>query len=180
MGWIRIAGVAASLALAGLLWGCDRGDAAAPARNHAATASGSSFAPHDRTPTPLLDGKPIWADNRQHSAQENVDYQFDHWGSAFGAKDSRDYARKARAFIEHPPRGVERVTRPNGDVLMYDKATNTFAIERRDGAPRLFRKPPGGAADWAKAKSEAPSGGGRARSRYNAPASGDYRRGEGD
>ncbi len=159
MGRLRI--VVASTALAGMiaLWGCDRGDASAPARDHSATASRSSSyggeaRPH--TPTPLLDGKPIWADNRNHSAQENVDYQFDKWGASVGARDAKDYARKARAFIEHPPKGAEKVGRPNGDTLIYDKGANLFAIVRRDGAPRLFRKPPGGAADWERAKTEAP------------------------
>jgi len=127
----------------------------------------------------MLDGKPMWADNREHSALENLDYQFDHWGSALGARDSKDYARKARAFIDHPPHAVERVSRPNGDVMMYDKTANVMAIVRRDGAPRLFRKPAGGASDWDKAKSEAASGG-RSRSRYRTADSGDYSRGSGD
>jgi pyocin large subunit-like protein len=123
----------------------------------------------------MLNGKPEWADNRQHSAQENLSYQFEHWGAALGAKDETDYAKRARSFIDHPPKSAEKVTRPNGDVLVYDKASNTFAIARRDGAPRLFRKPPGGAADWERAKSEAPRGGGASQRRYRAPSAGDYR-----
>lgn len=180
MGRLRVA--VASLSLAGMiaLWGCDRGDASAPARDHSASAARSSSyggeaRPH--APTPLLDGKPIWADNRNHSAQENVDYQFDRWGAALGARDSKDYARKARAFIEHPPKAVEKVGRPNGDTLLYDKASNIFAIVRRDGAPRLFRKPPGGAADWERAKSEAPYS---SRSRSRSSDSGSENRRDGD
>jgi len=116
----------------------------------------------------MLDGKPIWADNRDHTAIQNLDYQFEHWGAPLGARDAKDYARKARAFIEHPPHGVERVSRPNGDVLIYDRAANILAIVRRDGAPRLFRKPLGGEADWEKAKAEA-SVGARPAGRYRAP-----------
>jgi pyocin large subunit-like protein len=125
----------------------------------------------------MLDGKPIWSDNREHTAMENLDYQFDHWGAGLGARDAQDYAKKARAFVDHPQHAVERVSRPNGDVLIYDKSANLFAIVRRDGAPRLFRKPPGGLADWEKAKSEASSSG-RSRSRYRTTGGSD--RGEGD
>jgi len=182
MSMVRGAGaplvIAAALTGALAVWGCDRGDAGTPSRDHSiATAGGAQTVAH--APPPMLDGKPMWADNREHSAMENLDYQFGHWGQALGARDAKDYARKARAFIDHPPHAVERVSRPNGDVLMYDKTANILAIVRRDGAPRLFRKPVDGVADWEKAKAEAPAGG-RSRSRYHAPGSGDYSRGASD
>jgi hypothetical protein len=169
-------------ALAGALTlgGCDRGDAGTPSRDHSSqsAATGGTLT-SGRAPPPMLDGKPMWADNREHSATENLDYQFDHWGAALGARDTKDYARKAHAFIDHPPHVVERVTRPNGDILMYDKTADIFAIVRRDGAPRLFRKLPGGEADWEKAKVEAPAGN-RSRTRYRAPGGADYSRGASD
>ena len=172
--------IAAGAALTGslLVSACDRSDAQSPARDHRAVGSATAARAPDRphTPPPMLNGKPEWADNRQHSAQENLAYQFDHWGAGFGAKDQADYAKRAHAFIDHPPKAAEKVTRPNGDVIMYDKASNTMAIARRDGAPRLFRKPVGGAADWEKARSEASNNtGGRSQRRYRAPSSGDYR-----
>ena len=174
---VGIAGVALALACMAGLAGCDRSDAGSPARDHSTTAAAPAAKPHG--PPPMLNGKPIWADNPKHSAQENVDYQFDHWGSSVGAHDSKDYALKARAFIDHPPHGAEKVSRPNGDVLIYDKASNTFAIMRKDGAPRLFRKPVGGEADWQKAKTEAPADT-RSRRRYNAPNARDFRGGGDD
>ena len=62
------------------------------------------------------------------------------------------------------------------DVMLYDKASNTFAIARRDGAPRLYRKPLDGAATWDKAKSDAGNASGyRSQRRYHAPSAGDYR-----
>lgn len=183
MRFLRGLGGVAALAAAALLWGCDRGDASAPARDHSgasvASAGGARYdgsKPH--APAPMLNGKPIWADNRAHSAEENIAYQFDHWGSTVSAKDAKDYARKARAFIDHPPAKAETVKRPNGDVMIYDKASNTFAIVRKDGAPRLFRKPPDGEAAWAKAKSEAASPSSyRSRGRYNAPSASEFGRG---
>ena len=162
---IAVAGLALASVLT--LWGCDRGDAGTPAR----TTSGSAGGIHatDHPAAPLIEGKPMWADNREHTAMENLDYQFQHWGEALGARDAKDYAKKARGFIDHPPHAVERVSRPNGDVMIYDKTANVMAIVRKDGAPRLFRKPVAGAADWEKAKADASSGGGRNRSRYHAP-----------
>lgn len=161
-----------------LLTACDRTDAQAPARDRSGAKGSATVRGPDRprTPPPMLNGRPEWADNRQHTAQENLAYQFEHWGGGFGARDEVDYAKKARAFIDRPPKGVEKVTRPNGDVILYDRASNTMAIVRRDGAPRLFRKPPGGVADWERARSEAandtriPS-----QRRYHAPVASDYR-----
>lgn len=164
MNTTRIAVAGLALASALTLWGCDRGDAGVT--SHAAAGASGGIHAANHPPAPLVEGKPMWADNREHTAMENLDYQFQHWGEALGARDARDYARKARAFIDHPPHAVERVSRPNGDVLIYDKSANIFAIVRKDGAPRLFRKPPGGAADWEKAKSEA----GNPRPRYRAPS----------
>lgn len=157
---------------------CDRSDAQSPARDHSGSRPAIAARGPDRphTPPPMVNGKPEWADNRQHSAQENLTYQFEHWGSALGAKDQGDYAKRAHAFIDHPPKNAEKITRPNGDVMLYDKASNTFAIARRDGAPRLFRKPADGVATWDKAKSDANNtSGGRYQKRYHAPSAGDYR-----
>jgi len=190
---VKIRGVALALTLGGLglLWGCDQGSA--PARDHSGSAGaprssdrvagdrsgGDRSAPvRPRTPTPMVDGKPVWADNNKHSAQENLEYQFSNWGSTIEAKDAPDYGKKARAFVASPPAGAEKITRRNGDVLIFDHKTGTFAIARRDGAPRLFRRPPDADAVWAKAKSEAdaPSSG-ASRRRYRAPDPGDYNRG---
>ncbi|MGE5500448.1 MAG: hypothetical protein ACM3W4_00815 [Ignavibacteriales bacterium] len=103
-------------------------------------------------PAPLVDGKPIWSSNAKHSAQENAEYHFDRDGAAFGAKSPEDFARKAYAFIEHPPRGAETLTRTNGDKLIYDPASNVFAVATKDGQPRTMFKPDDGPAYWAKQK----------------------------
>jgi pyocin large subunit-like protein len=53
------------------------------------------------------------------------------------------------------------VERPNGDVLLYQASTNTFAVVSRDGAPRTLFKPRDGAAYWAEQKAAAPTFGRR-------------------
>jgi len=103
-------------------------------------------------PVRELDGKPIWSASRRGTAEENAQRAFERNGEAFGAKDLDDFVRKAHAFIEHPPAGTERLTRSNGDVLLYDAKDNVFAVATREGAPRTMFKPDEGAAYWQEQK----------------------------
>jgi pyocin large subunit-like protein len=102
--------------------------------------------------TPLFHGKPLWAANKKHSAQENADYHFKRDGEALGATSEEDFLSKVHAFVDNPPKGVETLTRSNGDKLMYDPKANLFAVVDKDGAPRTLFKPRDGTAYWAKQK----------------------------
>jgi pyocin large subunit-like protein len=155
-----------------VLAGCDRGPASIPARDHgtgaaatpaAAQAGGSDRADADlrvattrddplTAPVPLVRGKPMWAANRRHTAEENARYQFARDGADFGARDVDDYVAKAHAFVDSPPHGVQTLTRNNGDRLLYDPKANVFAVVSRDGAPRTMFKPRDGAAYWQEQK----------------------------
>ena len=55
---------------------------------------------------------------------------------------------KAHAFVDSPPSGVQKVERANGDALLYDAKTNTFAVVTKAGAPRTMFKPRDGASYW--------------------------------
>jgi pyocin large subunit-like protein len=144
---------AAALALA--LAGCDAGPSAvskAPAPPSAGGSSGAGQAtasdPRD-APAPLAsDGKPIWAANRKHTAQENADYQFNKNGQDFASATEADYIAKVHAFVDAPPAGVQKIERSNGDALLYDAKTNTFAVVSKTGAPRTMFKPHDGANYW--------------------------------
>jgi pyocin large subunit-like protein len=200
----RAAG-AISLAAILALSACGRGPAAIPARDHDAslsaapavaapgTSSGEDRADPDlRVATtredprdaqiPLFHGRPMWAANRRHTAEENARYQFARDGADFGARDVDDFVAKAHAFVDRPPHGTLTLTRDNGDRLLYDPATNVFAVVSRDGAPRTMFKPRDGAAYWREQKDRladaASSGGsrrygGRGRSRSGDDASDD-------
>ncbi len=100
----------------------------------------------------LVDGKPIWSSSRKGSAEENAQRSFDRNGQAFGAHDLDDYIRKAQAFVSSPPSGVEKLTRRNGDVLLYDAKENVFAVASRAGAPKAMFKPDKRAAYWQEQK----------------------------
>lgn len=138
----------------------DRRDAA-PTGDYASRDGGGTAAKED---TPLFHGEPMWAENRRHSARENAEYQCDHHGREIGATSLDDCLAKAHAFIKTPPSTAETAVRGNGDKLIFDPRSGLFAVARRDGAPRTFRKPDDGAAFWAKQKEELQSGG-RYRSR---------------
>ena len=98
--------------------------------------------------TARLDGRPIWASSRRGDAEANAQRAFERNGAAFDARTRDEFVRKAHAFVHNPPPGVERLTRSNGDVLLYDARTNVFAVANRDGAPRTMFKPDDGAAYW--------------------------------
>ena len=99
-------------------------------------------------PVRLVAGKPLWSSNRKMSAEDNARSHFQRDGADFDSKTVDDFVTKAHAFTAHPPKGVERLQRPNGDVLLYDEKTNTFAVMSREGAPRTMFKPRNGASYW--------------------------------
>lgn len=111
---------------------------------------GGSYRPDENVR--LIDGKPIWSSSRKGSAEENAQRSFERNGQAFGAHDLDDYIRKAQAFVGSPPSGAEKITRRNGDVLIYDAKENVFAVASRSGAPKAMFKPDKRAAYWQEQK----------------------------
>jgi pyocin large subunit-like protein len=109
--------------------------------------SQASYGGRDATTT-QVNGKPMWAANRKHTAGENAQYQFTKNGQDFGAQSESDYVTKVHAFIDSPPTDAQTIDRANGDRLIYAAKTNTFAVVSRDGAPRTMFKPRDGAAYW--------------------------------
>lgn len=103
-------------------------------------------------PAPLVDGKPMWSASRRYSAEENARRAFARNGEAFGASSLDAFVEKAHAFVQHPPRGAQTLTRANGDVLIYDPKSNVFAVRSKAGAPRTMFKPDDGPAYWAEQK----------------------------
>jgi hypothetical protein len=152
----------AAIALATVLAGCgahqsavqSTGGQAASAQSSggAVTTSQASLEDKRYSPVPKVNGKPLWAPNRKHTAEENAAYQFTKNGGDFGAKTEADYVTKVHAFIDSPPANVETLDRNNGDRLIYDPKDNTFAVVSRDGAPRTMFKPRDGAAYWTEQK----------------------------
>lgn len=164
-GRAALAGSALLLALAA----CDGGSAVAPSHSHAslsaptgsstrdtargadsygASAYDSGQPDHRKDPVTLVKGKPMWAANRLHSAEDNAQYHFERDGADFGARSVDDYVAKAHAFVDAPPASVQTISRANGDRLLYDAQRNVFAVVSKDGAPRTMFKPRDGADYW--------------------------------
>lgn len=158
MAGVRFALQTALVCAAALLAACDNGPSAVAERRDEApavvdsrpdarpveTARGDARA----APVPTVDGKPMWSANRRYTAQENAQRHFERNGEAFGTRDVDDFVRKAHAFVNHPPKGVQTIKRDNGDTLFYDAKANVFAVATRDGAPRTMFKPDDGADYW--------------------------------
>jgi pyocin large subunit-like protein len=131
----------------------------APAAARVERADASSSARVEATPVKLVEGKPMWSDNRRHTAQENAEYQFEHHGQELGAKSLDDFVLKAHRFVNDPPATARTITRANGDRLLYDPKSGLFGVVRSDGAPRTVTRPDDGQAFWDKQVAENRDGG---------------------
>jgi pyocin large subunit-like protein len=105
--------------------------------------------------------KPVVTANRRETVDAKVARLFERNGAAFGSRTAEDYLARLEAFTGSPPADAETVRRPNGDTLIYQASTNTFAVVARDGTARTMFKPDGGAAYWAEQKAAAPTFGQR-------------------
>lgn len=148
-----------------LLGACGNGGSAVETRDRAAdgaeavlTASGS---PAEAAVETEPKAKPTLTANRRETTDAKVARLFERNGAAFGAATADAYVAKVQAFTARPPAGTERVERPNGDVLLYQASTNTFAVVSRDGVAKTMFKPDDGPAYWADQKAKAPTFGRR-------------------
>lgn len=147
--------------LTAMLSGCDNGPSAVETRDRTAAADTppvavSSQAAGDAARTEPTPTPPLTA-NRRETADAKIERLYQRNGAAFGARSPEDYLAQIKAFTEGSPPGVEKANRPNGDTLLYQASTNTFAVVSRDGTPRTMFKPDDGPAYWAEQKQRAPS-----------------------
>jgi pyocin large subunit-like protein len=160
--------VAVGISVLALLSACDNGPSAvrqqaagvqmatAGTTAPAAQAGGSGAASaidHRNDPVAAAnDGKPIWAASKRYAAQEGARRAFERNGDAFDARSLDQFVMKAHAFVGHPPKGTQTITRKNGDTLFYDPKGNVFAVADKAGAPRTMFKPDDGPDYWQKQK----------------------------
>jgi pyocin large subunit-like protein len=162
----------AVLALAAVSAGaCDNGPSAVETRDRTAqvaeaTLTAATGATAAEAATPDVVAKPALTVKRGETVDAKIARLYQRNGAAFGAQSPEDYLARLKRFTESPPAGVETVSRPNGDTLLYQASTNTFAVVSRDGTPRTMFKPDDGPAYWAQQKERAPDFG-RARTSQN-------------
>lgn len=170
----RIYGLTAAL---GLLWlgACGNGGSAVETRERAETdiapvaAEGQGQALS--APLPVQDPAPVSApapaqaaavltSNRRETASAKAVRLYKRNGADFAATSPEDYLEKAKAFTRFPPADAEKISRPNGDLLIYQARTNTFAVVDRRGVVRTMFKPYNGPDYWARQKASPESFGG--------------------
>lgn len=134
----------------------DRAEAAPMAMMSATIAEGSAVTAATAADAPV----PLTA-NRRETVDEKIQRLYERNGADFGARSPEEFLARITAFTTSPPSGTDRATRPNGDILLYQASTNTFAVVDRNGTPRTMFKPDEGEAYWAEQKAAAPTFGQR-------------------
>ena len=160
--WVGSAATALLLGLAA----CGNGGSAVETRDRRAEGAEAALTAATGTPAgaataPREEARPAITANRRETVDAKITRLFERNGADFDASTPQDYLAKIQAFTARPPAGTDRVERPNGDVLLYQASTNTFAVVSRDGAPKTMFKPRDGAAYWAEQKTAAPDFGRR-------------------
>ena len=148
------------------LAGCGNGGSAVETRDRSAEGAEAALTAATSVPVEAVEAeperaRPLLTANRRETVDAKITRLFERNGADFGSATAQDYLARIQAFTAHPPAGTERAERPNGDVLLYQASTNTFAVVSRDGAPRTMFKPREGAAYWAEQKAAAPNFGRR-------------------
>ena len=168
---LRITTTAALAALAGAamagLAACGNGASAVETRDRAGeipevTLTAATGAPAAGAATAdSADEMTVLTANRRETVDAKIQRLYERNGDAFGATSPEDFLARVTAFTSRPPAGVETATRPNGDTLLYQASTNTFAVVAKNGSPRTMFKPDDGPAYWAEQKAAAPTFGQR-------------------
>ena len=95
--------------------------------------------------------EPLWTGTKNKTGVENAFGHFKKHGKEFPEfPNATQYAQGARNFVTNPPKRTFTKVRPNGDKLFYNPATNTFAVQRADGALRTMFRPADGINYWNK------------------------------
>ncbi|RYG17127.1 MAG: S-type pyocin family protein [Caulobacteraceae bacterium] len=164
---VRSVRVFSTVALIVGLGACGDGGSAVETRDRAAegaqsVVSAATGAPANATEPGRTDrASTVLTANRRETVDEKIVRLFERNGADFDARTPADYLDKVRAFTGSPPSGTERVERANGDVLLYQASSNTFAVVSRQGVPKTMFKPTDGPNYWAEQKARAPTFGQR-------------------
>jgi pyocin large subunit-like protein len=151
----RMIGTMAAGAVLLALASCGDGGSAVETRDRAAAAPEAMLVSAAAPPAAAAQPPPTLTANRRETTDQKIVRLFERNGADFGVRSADEYLARVEAFTRHPPEGTERVERANGDVLLYEAATNTFAVVSREGAARTMFKPDDGAVYWAEQKTSA-------------------------
>ncbi|WAC56943.1 hypothetical protein [Gordonia sp. SL306] len=93
-------------------------------------------------PEPPANWKSNWSNGKLGDSRANALTHYENHGHEFrGITSPEQYAAAANGFLKNPPPGTFRLTRPNGDVLLYNSGTNTFLSATHSGQIKTMFKP---------------------------------------
>ena len=96
----------------------------------------------DENPPVLSTPGHAWTPTEKLSEIDNMlNHYGDHAGDFSDISSVFEYVEATHAFINNPPEGVLAKIRENGDILLYHKDSNTFAVRDVNGVPRTMFKP---------------------------------------
>ena len=111
----------------------------------------AEFIPFTKVGGKAARGASIWTKTKEFNSIESA---FRHWkkhGSDFPQfQNAKQYVEGTKNFLHNSPSGTLIKIRPDGDVLKYHPATNTFGVMDATGAPRTMFKPVRGMEYWHK------------------------------
>lgn len=148
------------------LTACDNGGSAVETRERpqafasVETLPAQAPAPIQQVQTPTnapAEAAVVLTSNRRETAGAKAVRLYERNGADFGSTSAEDYLEKAKRFTKTPPADAEKVSRPNGDTLIYQARTNTFAVVDKRGVVRTMFKPSNGAEYWERQKASAAS-----------------------
>jgi pyocin large subunit-like protein len=141
--------VIAVAAFAGFMLG---GPSFQPTQTTATTSSDESSIANDAANaerTNSADEKAVHWSHGQDGANANAGEHWRKHGAQFSEDhNAQEYEDEASNFLHHPPPGAEIKHRADGDTLIYDRGSNTFAVENSQGEPRTMFKPDRGQSYW--------------------------------
>ncbi len=83
-----------------------------------------------------------WSTTKTLTSPENALAHWNKHAAEFPEFTSADqYIEGAQKFVSNPPAGTLTKIKSNGDVMIYNPISNTFAVKTSTGAPRTMFKP---------------------------------------
>jgi hypothetical protein len=93
--------------------------------------------------------RPLWSCGKAGTPAANA---LQHWNKHRAEfpelENSLQYVQRAHELLRTTRQGIQRKTRKNGEILLYDPNTNTFAAYSPDGAPKTMFRPKNGMQYW--------------------------------
>jgi RHS repeat-associated protein len=85
---------------------------------------------------------PIWTSAKGKTPTQNAYGHYKKHGHEFDdVQNAKQYVEKTHGFVSSPPPGTLTKKRANGETVLFEPSTDTFAVVTKDGAPKTMFKP---------------------------------------